>query len=255
MTRAADESPASSVASRRCSVETNSSCMRSDTACASVRTRRASLESWSCCAAPDTFGSFASSSRSALATDAGCAPMRLSTAGTTPSGCSTRTRSRCATSSWGWPSASASCCAETMASLARWVNRSVRIGLAQLLPGIRLRVGCQDRLELLAGRIVELWEDDASGEHEIALRRRAALRQAAILDTDLLAVLGVRPDAKLDAPIRRRDRHLRAEQRLRQGERQIGMQVGTPSIEAGIRLHADRDDEVAAVHRAAQLDL
>ena len=35
---------------------------------------------------------------------------------------------RCATSSWAWPSDSASCCALTMASVARWVNRSVRIG-------------------------------------------------------------------------------------------------------------------------------
>ena len=148
------------------------------------RSGRVAPRSRGAAAGPPRTPSAASPARRAApaATVPGATPMRSRTAGTTPSGCSARMRSRWATSSCACPSASASCCAATIASVARWVNRSVRIGLAPVCAWVRLLVCGQDRLELLAGLLVELRQHDAGGDEQVALLRRAALRQPATLD-------------------------------------------------------------------------
>src|SRR5688572_21437195 len=181
--------------------------------------------------------------------------MRPSTAGTTPSGCSTSTRSRCATSSWALPSDSASCCALTIASVAFWVNRSVRMGLAQLPARVGLRDGGEDRLELLAGFLVELGQHHAGSHDQVSLLRRTSLGQASSLDADLLAVLGIWPDAELHAAGRGWHGYFRTQQGLCQGQRKLGVEICAATLEARIRLDANADDKVATVDGAAQLDL
>src|SRR5690606_28313701 len=138
----------------------------------------------------------------------------------------TSTRRRWATSSCGWPSASASCCALTIASVARWVNRSVRIRSVHPLPGARLRRSRQEGGELVASLVVEPWQDNLRRHHQVASLLRAALRQATAREPDLLPVLRVRPDAQPDAAGRRRNRDLGPADRLGQGDGDLRSKLG-----------------------------
>ena len=71
--------------------------------------------------------------------------MRPSTAGTTPSGCSTSTSTRWATSSCGLPSASASCWAETIASVIKDEPNLDRLPPGTLPDLRRLLARCLER--------------------------------------------------------------------------------------------------------------
>ncbi len=148
-----------------------------------------------------------------------CTPMRSRTAGTTPSGCSTRTQEQVRDLELGdGPRTRPAAARATIASVARWVNRSVRIGLASR------RDPAADRSARIGSSFARVASSSFGSTTwvvtiEVALLRRAALRQAATLDADDLAVLGVRADAKLHGSRRRRHRDLGAEERLGQGER------------------------------------
>src|SRR5437773_546074 len=241
------------MASRRCSVETNSSprdCA-SFWACCKTRPSRPEAES---CTLPLTFGWRWSSVASAVESCAGWMPSAVSTLGTMPPAWSTSADARCSTSSCAWPSSRAFCCAATSAScdfsvsLFGSITQQPQSGAARLLeevaPDVLPAARRGDLARKLALFFVELRRhDDLDGAVEIPV---AAARAGHPLagETNSAPVLRFRRDAKGDPTLERRHSNFSAQHRFMHRDREVDAEVVAIAREERMRLHPNAEVRV-----------
>ncbi|MEJ7696805.1 MAG: hypothetical protein WKF78_09385 [Candidatus Limnocylindrales bacterium] len=116
--------------------------------------------------------------------------------------------------------------------------------------------GCGGDLEEATGGepgvLGQLGRQDEPGLHvQVAPAVALEAGQALAGQPERPAVLGTGRDRQDDLALGRADRHVAAQERLFQGQRQLSVEVGAASGEDGVRELADDDMEVAAARRLA----
>src|SRR5687767_2164653 len=230
--RAAAEPDSCTIATSRCSVETNSSLRRSASCCARWNTAFRRAPRYWPALPPRTFGSFATSASISRRTASTGAPTRARIGPTTPSCCCTSVSSRCSGSIAWCSRSSASDCAVWTASRALTVNLSnLTMVPSPSSAEIRARVVRSERAQLL----VQLFffrchlrrQHDAYPHELIAVAAGLDPRHAVARQAERPSARRRRRDLHGHAPAQRRHFDRGAERCLRRRDRQIHPQIVT----------------------------